>query len=289
MKKYLIISDLDGTLLNSNGELSQNTIDTVNEITNQGHIFCIATGRPKRGAIDIYNKLGLNSIMLNQNGAYISNPTDPNFSPIDFCFSKEIAKNILKIKEVRDIISNAFLETTTHEIQLTKIENPDYAKDLLKYYHLDIINDPQLKSLDNNPDNLNVDVSALLLYIKSDDISQFDTIVFFVKTVSPNLQLRMVKLPNCGFVVEINTMFTDKAMGLNYLASYYGIPFDRILTFGDGDNDMKMLQKAKYGFAMKNGRDTAKVTARHITKFTNNDNGVAWELNYFFKHLEKLN
>lgn len=144
-------------------------------------------------------------------------------------------------------------------------------------------------SLDNNPDNLNVDVSALLLYIKSDDISQFDTIVFFVKTVSPNLQLRMVKLPNCGFVVEINTMFTDKVMGLNYLASYYGIPFDRILTFGDGDNDMKMLQNAKYGFAMKNGRDTAKLTARHITKFTNNDNGVAWELNYFFKHLEKLN
>lgn len=289
MKRYLIISDLDGTLLNSNGELSQNTIDTINKITNQGHIFCIATGRPKRGSIDIYNKLSLNSIMLNQNGAYISNPSDQNFSPIDFCFSKEIAKNILKIKEVRDIISNAFLETTTHEIQLTKIENPDYAEDLLKYYHLDVKNDPQLKSLNNDPDNLDIDVSALLLYIKSDDISQFDTIVYFVKTVSPNLQLRMVKLPNCGFVVEINTMFTDKVMGLNYLASYYGIPFDRILTFGDGDNDMKMLQNAKYGFAMKNGRDTAKLTARHITKFTNNNDGVAWELNYFFKHLEKLN
>lgn len=289
MKKYLIISDLDGTLLDSNGQLTQNTIDTVNEITNQGHIFCIATGRPKRGSIDIYNELKLNSIMLNQNGAYISNPTDPHFSPIDFCFSKEIAKNILKIKEVRDIISNAFLETRTYELQLTKIDNPDYAEDLLKYYHLDVNNDKHLKSLNNDPDNLDVDVSALLLYIKSDDISQFDTIVYFVKTVSPNLQLRMVNLPNCGFVVEINTMFTDKVMGLNYLASYYGIPTDRILTFGDGDNDMRMLQNAKYGFAMKNGRDTAKLTARHITKHTNNEDGVAWELKYFFKHLENLN
>lgn len=289
MKKYLIISDLDGTLLDANGKLTQNTIDTVNEITKQGHIFCIATGRPKRGAIDIYNQLGLNSIMLNQNGAYISNPSDPTLSPIDFCFSKEIAKNILKIQEVRDIISNAFLETRTHELQLTKIDNPDYADDLLKYYHLDVNNDDEIKSLDNNPDNLDVDVSALLLYIKSDDISQFDTIVYFVKTVSPNLQLRMVNLPNCGFVVEINTMFTDKVMGLNYLASYYGIPNDRILTFGDGDNDMRMLQKAKYGFAMKNGRDTAKLTARHITKHTNNEDGVAWELKYFFKHLENIN
>lgn len=289
MKKYLIISDLDGTLLDSDGKLSQNTINTVNEITKEGHIFCIATGRPKRGAIDIYNQLGLNSIMLNQNGAYISNPTDPTLSPIDFSFSKEIAKDILKIKEVRDIISNAFLETRTHEYQLTKINNPDYADDLLKYYHLDVNNDKEIISLNNNPDNLDIDVSALLLYIKSDDISKFDTIVYFVKTVSPNLQLRMVNLPSCGFVVEINTMFTDKVMGLNYLASYYGIPNDRILTFGDGDNDMRMLQKAKYGFAMKNGRDTAKLTARHITKHTNNDDGVAWELKYFFKHLENIN
>ncbi len=289
MKKYLIISDLDGTLLNSNGKLTQNTIDTINNITDQGHIFCIATGRPKRGAIEIYNKLKLNSIMLNQNGAYISNPTDPTFSPIDFCFSKEIAKKILKIKEVREIISNAFLETRTYELQLTHIDNPDYAYDLLKYYHIDINNTDHLKSLNNNPDNLDVDVSALLLYIKSDDISQFDKIVYFVKNISPNLQLRMVNLPNCGFVVEINTMFTDKVMGLNYLASYYGIPSDRILTFGDGDNDMKMLQKAKYGFAMKNGRDTAKLTARHITKHTNDEDGVAWELKYFFDHLENQN
>ncbi len=288
MKRYLIISDLDGTLLNKNGELSQNTINTINKITDQGHIFCIATGRPKRGSINIYNQLGLNSIMINQNGAYIWNPTDNFFSPIDFCFSKDIAINILKNPEVRSIISNAFFETRTNEIQLTKNDVSEYAEEFKKYYHLDLL-DPNLACLNDNIDNLNVDISALLLYIKSDDISKFDTIVYFVKSISPNLQLRMVKFPNNGFVVEINTMFTDKAMGLNYLASYYGIPYDRILTFGDGDNDMRMLHKAKYGFAMKNARDTAKLTARHITKYSNNDDGVAWELEYFFKHLDNIN
>lgn len=45
-RKMLIVSDLDGTLLNQNGTLDQYTIDVVKKITDKGHIFCLATGRP---------------------------------------------------------------------------------------------------------------------------------------------------------------------------------------------------------------------------------------------------
>lgn len=287
-KKYLIISDLDGTLLNSDGELTQKTINYIKKITAEGHIFCIATGRPIRGALDIYNQLGLNTVMVNYNGSFISNPSDPNFAPIDLTFSREIAIDILKTKNVRDIISNAFFESKESEIQLTRFEDESLRADFLKFYHVDIL-DPTLKNLQNNPDNLNTDINALLLYINGDDANQFDTLMYWVKNVSPYLQVRMINMPHSGIMVEINTMFADKSMGLNYLASYYGIPKDRILSFGDGDNDMRMLAEAKYGFAMKNGKDTAKLSARHITKFTNNEDGVIWEIDYFMRHKDNIN
>jgi hydroxymethylpyrimidine pyrophosphatase-like HAD family hydrolase len=71
-------------------------------------------------------------------------------------------------------------------------------------------------------------------------------------------------------------------MALKYLSSYYGIPLENCLAFGDGDNDAEMLRTAFFGFAMKNGSTTAKLSARYMTQNTNNQDGVALELKKFF-------
>ena len=69
--RYLIISDLDGTLLNNNVELDPLTIKVVKELVSRGHVFAIVTGRPPHGALDIYKKLGLKHLMINFNGSFI--------------------------------------------------------------------------------------------------------------------------------------------------------------------------------------------------------------------------
>lgn len=285
--KYLIVSDLDGTLLNRDSKLSDVTISTVKKVIKDGHIFCIATGRPLRGAIDIYNQLGLNSLLINHNGSYISNPSDEEFNPIELGFSKELAIKILKNPKVQEIITNAFLEVKGMNYQLKEYNDEKLREVLLKYYHMDIM-DGSLLNLNNNPDNLNCDVYAILLYLKDDDTSLFDKIMYHIKNVSPCLQVRMIRIPEIGIMIEINTLFADKSMGVDFLMSYYGIPKDRVITFGDGDNDMHMLAKVKYGFAMKNGKDTAKMSARHITKYTNDNNGVAWDLKYFMDNKDSI-
>ena len=49
-----------------------------------------------------------------------------------------------------------------------------------------------------------------------------------------------------------------------------------------------MLAEVKYGFAMKNGKDTAKMSARHITKYANDEDGVAWDLKYFMNNKDSI-
>lgn len=286
-KKYLIVSDLDGTLLTSDNKVTPETIKAVKKVVKAGNIFCIATGRSLKGSIDIYKQLGLNSLLINHNGSYISNPSNPNFNPIELSFSKEIAIKILKNHKVKEIVTNAFLEVKGTNYQLRKYENEALREVVLKYYHMDISGD-SLQNLKNNPDNLDCDVYAIILYIKEDDSSLFDKLMYHIRNVSPCLQVRMIKIPSIGMMIEVNTFFADKSVGVNYLASYYGIPNDRILAFGDGDNDMRMLSYVKYGFAMKNGRDTAKMSARNITKHTNDENGVAWDLMYFMDNKENI-
>ena len=69
MNKKLIAVDLDGTLLNSESKLSPYTIETIQKISKQGHRVIITTGRPYRMADHIYRELGLESPMINFNGA----------------------------------------------------------------------------------------------------------------------------------------------------------------------------------------------------------------------------
>ena len=64
MTKKMIAVDLDGTLLNSESQLSDFTIETIKKISKKGHQVVIATGRPYRMAKDFYDQLELNQHFL---------------------------------------------------------------------------------------------------------------------------------------------------------------------------------------------------------------------------------
>lgn len=73
--KYLILTDLDGTLLDSNGRLSALTLDYVHRINKRDDVlFSFSTGRHWRDAEKIYNDLQLKGFVSCCNGAYIYDP-----------------------------------------------------------------------------------------------------------------------------------------------------------------------------------------------------------------------
>lgn len=66
----------------------------------------------------------------------------------------------------------------------------------------------------------------------------------------------------------------NKAVGISHVAKWMDIPRDRIIAFGDEDNDLEMIDYAGVGVAMGNAIDRLKTIADEVT-LTNNEDGIA--------------
>jgi HAD superfamily hydrolase (TIGR01484 family) len=111
-KHYLIVTDLDGTLLRTDNTISKYSENVIKKIAAKGHIVCIATGRPIRAAIQYYKQLGLESLLSNYNGSYISNPSDSLFTPLNLGFSNAILRKIFFNKKIAKLAKNILVENT---------------------------------------------------------------------------------------------------------------------------------------------------------------------------------
>ena len=69
MTKKIIAVDLDGTLLNSDSQISDFTKEIIKKVAEKGHQVIITTGRPYRMSKDFYRELDLNTPMINFNGS----------------------------------------------------------------------------------------------------------------------------------------------------------------------------------------------------------------------------
>ncbi|MGV3488053.1 MAG: HAD-IIB family hydrolase, partial [Tuberibacillus sp.] len=76
MEPYLIALDLDGTLLMSDKKIGARTKEVIEKVREAGHLVMFATGRPYRASKEYYFELGLDTPIVNFNGAYIHHPLD---------------------------------------------------------------------------------------------------------------------------------------------------------------------------------------------------------------------
>ena len=67
----------------------------------------------------------------------------------------------------------------------------------------------------------------------------------------------------------------SKAAGLSHVAKWMDIPKERIIAFGDENNDLEMIDFAGVGIAMSNGIDELKSIADEVTTKSNNEDGIA--------------
>ena len=83
-----------------------------------------------------------------------------------------------------------------------------------------------------------------------------------------------------GLNLEINALGATKGEGILRLAKHLGIDPEATMGFGDGENDLSMMQKAGLGVAMANGEEIVKQAADHVTAH-NDEDGVALAIEKF--------
>lgn len=257
--RYLIALDLDGTLLKDDKTISERTKKTIELVQREGHVVMISTGRPYRSSSTYYKELSLSSPIVNFNGAFVHHPLNQDWG---------IYHEPLPVDVAKDIVETCFL----HEFQNIVAEVQDKV---FIHYHdeklLDIfkLGNPNITTGDLRT-FLSDDPTSLLIQSDVNKIKEIRD--YLSESHSEVIEHRSWAAP--FHVIEIIKHGINKATGVKKVADSYSIPQDRIIAFGDEDNDLEMLQFAKYGVAMGNGINQVKEVARDTT-LTNEKDGVA--------------
>ena len=258
-KKHLIALDLDGTLLKDDKTVSERSKKAIEEAKKSGHIVVIATGRPYRSSSMYYKELGLTTPIVNFNGAFVHHPLQDKWgmyhTPLDLHIVKDIVEASVDF-EAKNILAEVLDDVYFHE----------HDEKLLDIFG---VGTPKIETGDLRK-ILRHDPTSVLIHAEE---SQVDNIRKHLSEVHAEvIDHRRWAAP--WHVIEIIKIGLNKAVGLQRIANYYGIPQERIIAFGDEDNDLEMIDYAGHGIAMGNAIPQLKNIAKEVT-LSNEDDGIA--------------
>lgn len=272
MEKFLIALDLDGTLLNNQGKVSLLTKTVLRYLQKLGHLIVITTGRSVRISEHIYYEIGLKGPMINSNGAHGHKPTHVKWKGnFEQAISKTIAQKIIALQKQVNI-GWIGIENKTQVFVTTE--------DLPKTNFFPIPTTPI--NLINLSSDLTVEPISLCWFMQLDEQETVKQLL--LENIEEPLDVRTWggELP----CLEVTPLGVNKASALQKLLTYYQMTTGNLIAFGDEHNDYEMLALAQYGVAMLNATDEIKQVAKDVTRYSNDDDGVAKYLIEFFNLTE---
>lgn len=261
MNSYLIAFDMDGTLLNDKKKISFLTKHYLRKLSKKGHKIVLASGRPIRAMQKYYDELGLTTPMICYNGAYLYSPKDSSFPSIEFEFPKEIIIEV--INKIRPHIKNVMCEDNDN-IWVDKKD--EYLDKFFWYKNMNVIYGDLVDTLHKNP--MTCIVQTPFEYRNEHEIEK-------IMEAYPNLCARFW---TGSPYFELFYKDTSKGSALKKIAEYYHIPKERIIVFGDAENDKEMMGEAGISVAMKNSKEVLLKHASMVSKKDNNHNGIYFTL-----------
>ena len=247
----LVAIDLDGTMLNSYGMVTESTKQVIKNTINKGIEVIIASGRPIDSIKTIAKEIGSENYFIAGNGALIYN----------IYTEKTIIAKGLKYNVLYYYKENLKKEEN-------KKTNITIVEDVYEY----------IKNLENE--------KFLKITVCDETKSVFNSIIRKLRTVEDidvldvlHMSRKMIKqgtedVPIEYYYTEISLKDVDKWNAIEYLANKMNISKDEIIAIGDNINDKEMIENAKVGIAM--GQSTPVITeiADFVTS-NNNEDGVA--------------
>lgn len=278
----LVAIDIDGTLLNSNGELTEKTKETIEKVANRNVKVVLTSGRVTKSVKTIANEISADKYIICDNGASIYDLNEEKT-----IWSKEINK-----KSVIELI-NICIENNIYYMVFTDKEI--IVKDLK---HMALAFYKQRHNCNDEATGITqfkyagidyiskIDAPIRRIVVCDQDRVIYNSIVNRLKKIegvdlmaAPHISNKIIKNGDEKLVLtysyaEILPQNTNKWVAIKELIKTIGIKEEEVMAVGDNFNDIAMLQNAGLGVAMNNGAPVAKEVARVVAP-SNDEDGVA--------------
>ncbi|MQS75685.1 Cof-type HAD-IIB family hydrolase [Companilactobacillus halodurans] len=260
----LILSDIDGTILDDNNKIDTGLRLAIANLKKQSVPFVLASARSPQGMLNIAKELDVldNPIACYNGALVVKDLQSNNYSTI---LSHQLEK--AEIEKMLTIIQQNF-----PKVAINLYSGSDwYVEKIDKWVKIEaditkltpIVTDLQTLVAKNN-----LPVHKILLISEPEEIAQV------------HQRLRDSNLANSSFYLskpnylEITNAQVSKEKALRELAKTYNLELSETMSLGDNFNDVPMLKLAGLGVAMDNAPTEVKKSANVVTG-TNNQNGVS--------------
>lgn len=256
-KVKAIFFDIDGTLVSfKTHTIPQSTIDAIHEVRKKGIMVFIATGRPM-------------PFIKNLGGLEYDGIMSVNGASAITADGKVIAHKPVPKADILRVIEDSKLHPMPIAFASNEkaiVCNIDSAIDRFKEV-FELLDIPLPKSSPLT-DALEMDVMQMVAFFDKDEESRI------MKDVMKECDANRWH----PYFADCIAKGINKATGIDDICAYYGIDITETMAFGDGGNDVAMLQHAGIGVAMGNASDEVKAYADMVTTSVD-DNGIANVLN----------
>lgn len=252
-KVKLIVSDMDGTLLNTNNEVSNRFFVQFKELKKRNIHFVAASGRQYQSILEKLDTIKHDISIIAENGGIMQHNNETNI--LLKLSNEDVLKTIKTLRSVEDCYivlcgrKSAYIETN----------DSNFISKFSEYY-------TEFKIVDDLTKITNDDFLKIAVY----HFESSETYIYpHLKTLANQLQI-IVSGQNW---LDISHANANKAYALNMLQEEMGIHKNETMVFGDYNNDLEMLKLAHFSFAMENAHPEVKKTANFETK-NNSEEGV---------------
>lgn len=266
----VVAVDMDGTFVNSENTYDHQRFNNVlTRLKKHGVHFIVASGRPferlKRDFDSFLDKIDIiadNGGILVQDNKIIATNT----------FSNQTSQKILKF--LRQDYPGADLIACGLKNSYIFDGASDKFRYFMKFYYPKAIN---VSSIDEIPQDEVFD--KMTIWDPADPQK--------IETTYNATAAEKIHATSSGFnCTDIVPLGINKATSLKYFLNYFKLTPDQLIAFGDGMNDLEMMQLAGYSYAMANGEDDLKQVAKYEAP-SNNKSGVLVVLEKYLDNLEK--
>jgi Cof subfamily protein (haloacid dehalogenase superfamily) len=269
LKYKMVVIDIDGTLVDKNGNISPEDKAAVTRLDNSSVIVSLCTGRVIKASMPVIKELNLNTFHIFYDGALIYNPRS-----LSTIYARPLEAAI--VREAIDFSrrNDIYLELYSSEKFFS--EQPNWSDEVhRKFFHVE----PTKVNFDDIWDKERI-LKAEVVVHNDEEAAKAR---LFRDHFGDKLRYSIARspaYPEIDFINIVNPQ-VNKGEALKKLMEHYGYLPSEVIAIGDGLNDIPLLQAAGVAVAMGNAFPEVKQVSDYIT-LPIEEHGVAAAINFFF-------